>query len=102
MRVYIYVCVCVCECVFVRKNEMVDICYSAPFCRMHSTPEALYISLLDRPVHFLAFSTPWGVFSHWTQNYLQGLSTLQLPSLPIAEYPFTPRWRGSAGLTQEG
>ena len=33
------------------ENEMVDICYSAPFCRMHATPEALYISFLDRPVH---------------------------------------------------
>ena len=41
------------------------------------------------------------LISHQTQNYLQGLSILQLPSLPIAKYPFTPGWSGSVGLTQE-
>ena len=82
---------CVCLKTFIQIfKKMMVIWYSAPFCQMHATPEALYISFLGSPVHSWAFSTPWGVFSHQTQNYLQELSTLQLPSLPIAEYTFTP------------
>ena len=61
-----------------------------PFCYMLATPEVLYISLLGRPVQLLAFSTPWGVFSHQTQHYMQEFSIVQLPPLPIAEYQFTP------------
>ena len=53
-------------------NEMVVISYSAPFC-------------CTQPQRHFTFHS-----SHWTQSRLQGLSTLQLPSLPIAVCPFTP------------
>ena len=80
-----------------KNNEMVYICYSAPFCQMHATLVTIHISF-GNPVQSWDFSTFWGVSNHWTQNYLQGHSILQLPSLPIAEYPFTPGLSWSVGL----
>ena len=67
-------------------NEMMAIRYSTHFCHMHPTPEALHVSFLGRPAHSWAFSTPWRISSYQTQIYMQGLSTLQLPSLPIVTW----------------